>query len=126
MNFLGMGTLEILIVLLIAFIFLGPERMVDAARKIGKVAAEVRRMAADLPELTLEEEESNRPASPIIRRNGGPVSQTSQNTSHVGSNATTEETPAINDGPVAHQRVNRAKVQVESEGQAQQERRSDE
>jgi Sec-independent protein translocase protein TatA len=113
-------------VLLIAFIFLGPERMVDAARKIGKVVAEVRRMAADLPELTLEEEESNRPASPIIRRNRGPVSQTSQNASQVGPNATTEETPAINDGPVAHQRVNRPGVQVESEGQAQQERRSDE
>ena len=28
MSFLGMGTLEIVIILLVAFIFLGPERMV--------------------------------------------------------------------------------------------------
>ena len=32
MNILGMGPLEILLIALVAFIFLGPERMSDAAR----------------------------------------------------------------------------------------------
>ena len=46
-----MGTLEILIVLLVAFIFLGPQRMVDAARLIGKASREIRRMSDELPSL---------------------------------------------------------------------------
>ena len=56
MTVLGMGYLEILIVLLVAFIFLGPERMVDAARLLGKAVREVRNIAADLPNLDLEEQ----------------------------------------------------------------------
>ena len=38
MNFLGMGSLEVLAILLVAFIFLGPDRMVEAARFLGKMA----------------------------------------------------------------------------------------
>ena len=55
MSFFGMGPLEIFFVLLIAFIFLGPERMVDTARWMGKAVREVRRMAAELPSLTEED-----------------------------------------------------------------------
>ena len=46
MSFLGMGTFEILIILLVAFIFLGPERMIDAARMLGKWTGELRRMGS--------------------------------------------------------------------------------
>lgn len=46
MSFLGMGPFEIIIVLLVAFIFLGPERMADAARTLGKWTGELRRMGA--------------------------------------------------------------------------------
>ena len=46
MSFLGMGTMEILIILLVAFIFLGPERMIDAARTLGKWTGELRRMGS--------------------------------------------------------------------------------
>ena len=46
MSFLGMGTMEIFIILLVAFIFLGPERMVDAARTLGKWTGELRRMGS--------------------------------------------------------------------------------
>ena len=56
MSFLGMGTLEILIILLVAFIFLGPERMVDVARTLGKWTGELRRMGstvqAEMEDLT--------------------------------------------------------------------------
>ena len=51
MNFLGMGPMEVIIVLLVAFIFLGPERMIDAARMLGKGMSELRRFAAELPSL---------------------------------------------------------------------------
>ena len=46
-----MGSLEILVILLVAFIFLGPERMVDAARFFGKVVRDTRRMTTELPDL---------------------------------------------------------------------------
>ena len=57
MNFLGMGPMEVLIVLLVAFIFLGPERMVDAARMLGKATRELSRIAADLPRLDLDQDD---------------------------------------------------------------------
>ena len=51
MSFLGMSYLEILVIALVAFVFLGPERMVDMARKLGKMVGTVRAMAADLPSI---------------------------------------------------------------------------
>ena len=48
MSFLGMGTFEILIILLVAFIFLGPERMIDTARTLGKWTGELRRMGSTM------------------------------------------------------------------------------
>ena len=56
MSFLGMGTFEILVILLVAFIFLGPERMIDAGRILGKWTGELRRMGstvqAEMEDLT--------------------------------------------------------------------------
>lgn len=66
MNILGMGTLELLAVLLVAFIFLGPQRMIDAARLLGKASRELRRLTDELPDLVLDEER------PIIHRGSGP------------------------------------------------------
>lgn len=57
MNFLGMGPMEVFIVLLVAFIFLGPERMVDAAKMLGKATRELSRMAAELPRLDLDQDD---------------------------------------------------------------------
>ncbi len=57
MNFLGMGPMEVFIVLLVAFIFLGPERMVDAAKMLGKATREISRMAAELPRLDLDQDD---------------------------------------------------------------------
>ena len=54
MNILGMGPLEILVIALIAFIFLGPERMTDAARLVGKAIREGRNIASDIPRVVVE------------------------------------------------------------------------
>ena len=62
MNILGMGTFEVLVILLVAFIFLGPQKMVDAARMVGKASRELRKMGESLPELVLDEEQE-RPES---------------------------------------------------------------
>lgn len=57
MNILGMGPLEILLIALVAFIFLGPERMSDAARLLGKAIREGRNIASDIPRVVLEDDD---------------------------------------------------------------------
>ncbi len=55
MSFLGMGPLEIMVILLLAFIFLGPQKMIDVARWLGKASREVRRMTEDLNTMIMDE-----------------------------------------------------------------------
>ncbi len=58
MNILGMGFLELLVVFFIAFIVLGPERMVDMSKKAGRLVGDLRRMNSGLREtLTIDESE---------------------------------------------------------------------
>ena len=74
-SFLGMSYLEILVVALVAFVFLGPERMVDMARKLGKMVSTVRAMAADLPsieELDLDGTRGRAGTRPAPTTDGGP------------------------------------------------------
>ena len=52
-----MGALEILVIALVAFILLGPQKMIDAARLLGKATKEVRRMTDELPKIVLDEEQ---------------------------------------------------------------------
>lgn len=90
MNFLGMGSIEIVVVLLVAFIVLGPKRMTEAARMLGKATRDVRRMAESLPEMMLDEEDTSQ--IPEWRRTvAGPSS----------INAETDVAKAPADGPVA-------------------------
>ena len=50
---MGMGSLEVIVILLIAFIFLGPQKMIEAARALGKLVGQARKMASDIPHLDL-------------------------------------------------------------------------
>ena len=101
MNILGMGTLELVAVLLVAFIFLGPERMVDAARLLGKASRELRRLTDELPDLVLDEER------PIIHRGSGPNPS-------VGGPTTDRESEG-GDGPVAFEPSEAPKPKDEAE-----------
>ena len=107
MNILGMGYVEILVVLLVAFIFLGPERMADAARKLGKAVREVRRMASELPNLDLDLDEIARP-EPAPASRGGSPHQVEDSDGSASKNSPSESRPADGtppggDGPVAFQ-----------------------
>ena len=81
--------MEIIIILVVAFIFLGPERMIDAARLLGKTVREGRNLASELPRLVVEDDdvklvsagkvtsitsqpEANQPGSPPQRSDGKP------------------------------------------------------
>ncbi len=74
MTFLGMGPLEVMIILLVAFIVLGPQRMMDAAKLLGKATREVRRMSQGLTDAldeTMEEPRVHRPGGHTEREEKG-------------------------------------------------------
>ena len=107
MDFLGMGPLEVLIILLVAFIFLGPERMVDAARLLGKAVKEVRRMATDLNQMVVAEDEPN-PDNPANPRGGS-------QTASASPSPKADESSADGEGPVAFQPVGDATAQEDTD-----------
>lgn len=101
MSFLGMGTLEILVIALIAFIFLGPERLVNVARMLGKLTGEIRRMTRDLPDLIVDEAELKRNERPIVHRGGGPTTTSSQSKKSSPEPQQSDIPPDNEGGPVA-------------------------
>ena len=48
MNFFGIGTLELLVILVVAFVALGPGKTVEVARTIGKITREARRTFTEI------------------------------------------------------------------------------
>ena len=48
MNFMGMGIPELGVILLVAFLVLGPNRAVNTARNVGKVLGDLRRSFSDV------------------------------------------------------------------------------
>ena len=55
MNFLGVGPVELLFVLMVALLVLGPGRVVEASRGLGKLVRQLRRLGDEWPKI-LEEE----------------------------------------------------------------------
>lgn len=98
MSILGMGPLEILVVALIAFIVLGPDRMVDAARFLGRMVGEGRRLASEMPRVVVEDDD-------IKVVNAGETISVMGDTDRrptetPGDDSRTEDEPEV-DGPVA-------------------------
>ena len=115
MNVIGIGPMETLIILLVAFIFLGPERMVDAAKTLGKAVSQVRRMTADLPELTLDDDSNG--ASDVPTTNPG--RRDSSGRGGEGDPALTstqaDESSPDKEGPVAFEPARETSSQVDSD-----------
>ncbi|MDA0988568.1 MAG: twin-arginine translocase TatA/TatE family subunit [Chloroflexi bacterium] len=63
MDFLGIGPVEVLAIALVAFLFLGPARMMEVARSLGKIVQEVKRTTSDLPSLISLDEPNDQPPS---------------------------------------------------------------
>ena len=65
MNFLGIGMGEILLVVVIALVIFGPEKMVGIAKKAGKLMNTVKQTSADLKSQVMveldPEEKDHRP-----------------------------------------------------------------
>ena len=133
MNFLGMGTMEVLIVLLVAFLFLGPERMVDVARLLGRAVREVRRLSAELPRLDIDLDDESSAGTPAgapsprsastdsTNRKGGssrnkrPDPDTSERTAPTATSPPSDNASADEEGPVEFRSATAAPIQDEAE-----------
>lgn len=122
MSFLGMGTMEILIIGLVAFIFLGPERMVDAARLLGRAVREARRMTADLPELVLDADDTDPVDAPTVQPGRGRHTEGADKEVQAPSAPQSDEASADGDGPVAFRPAATARPQDDTESTPPQER----
>ena len=68
MNFFGMGILELVFVLMMALLVLGPAKMVDVARTLGKYVRQMQRVSLELPRLLSMEDEPPQTPPPQQRQ----------------------------------------------------------
>ncbi len=62
MDIFGIGPLELLFVLVVALLLLGPGKMVEMARTLGKYARDLQRATSEVPRLlSLEDEQPPAP-----------------------------------------------------------------
>ena len=97
------GPLEILVILMVALIVFGPERLPEIARKIGRTANELRRMANEVKDefqegldLDLDDEPTPRRDHPNLRHE--PVEPPS-GIDHEGMDPDLPRAPAADDAP---------------------------
>ena len=99
MSFLGISYLEIFTVLLVALVFLGPDKMIEVGKKLGKTLKDVRKMASELPSL----EDIQHPEASTTE-----IDDTSSKSKN-NENPPSDNDPANNriepDGPIAFQRA---------------------
>ena len=98
MNILGMGPLEILVIALIAFIFLGPERMSDAVRLLGKAFREGRNIASTIPRVVVEDDDIK-----VVER-GRSTSLINDGPGTTSEPEPEPQTPEEDDGPIPFSR----------------------
>lgn len=77
----NVGTGELLVILLIALIVLGPEKLPDAARKMGNIVGELRRMSGGFQEeMRSAMEEYTRPPLEPVKDESEPTQETAPDT----------------------------------------------
>ena len=56
---LGMGSMEILVILLLSFLLLGPQKMISGTRMLGDLLAEAKRFAQQIPHIDVDNSNFN-------------------------------------------------------------------
>ena len=93
MNFFGIGNMELLWIMLIGVIVLGPGRLVDTARSAGKYWREARQMlrtAADAATANLDAPPKKPPSTEPLTEPEGAVARGASDESHVEQPPSTE------------------------------------
>ncbi len=75
MNILNIGPAELLFILIIAIIVLGPERMIEIARKLGQYSRQLQNLTGELTsalqsEIVVEENQEPPPDGPLSPESG--------------------------------------------------------
>ena len=122
MSILGMGTLEILVILLVAFIVMGPERMFDAARLLGKAVREARRLTESLPDLTLDDDPVRPTESRNVSRGDGPNAGLSEAAADTADPRKADGPARRGDGPIAFEPSPGPAARDKGDGPPQQEK----
>jgi sec-independent protein translocase protein TatB len=73
MDFMAVGTSEVLMILLVALLVVGPNKVVQTARTLGRIMRSIRKASYDLTsavtrELEMEEREKGSKATPQERK----------------------------------------------------------
>ena len=101
MNFLGIGPLEIIVVLIIALIVLGPERMLDAARMLGGLVRDAKEVARQVPRVVVEDDDvkivSDGKATSLTGADSPPPAETARRPESAANAAPSEDAPAPTD-----------------------------
>ena len=69
MDFLGIGPMELIFIIVVALIVLGPAKMLDVIRSLGKILREIRRTTSELPDLLSIEDGHSASSSVTEARN---------------------------------------------------------
>ncbi len=68
MNFLGVGPMELIIVAVLAYLLLGPKKMGEAGKSVGRILRELRQQREEFTSMLMEsvdlEDEPERPSAP--------------------------------------------------------------
>jgi Tat protein translocase TatB subunit len=116
-NFLGMGPMELMVILVLALIVVGPGKLPEMAGQVGRVIREFRRTTSDLSSefsrtLSLEVEERRAAESPAppayvepepayVAPEPAPAAPAYESGAHVAAVEPTEAPPVVSAEPVA-------------------------
>ena len=78
MGFLGIGSWEILLIIILALIVLGPGKLTDFARTLGKTVRAIRKYSTDLTTAVTRELDVTREEPPKEDKQSNPPSATSK------------------------------------------------
>ena len=118
MSLLGIGPPELIMVLLVALIFLGPTRMIELARLFGKLTREIRKMTAEVREMVDVDDIINPRPADKTDQTGVPQAPSGSNPASE-SDATENGTGSLaeSDGPVSFKsarQLHREKLEAEA------------
>lgn len=71
MGFLGIGTWEVLLILILAVIILGPGKLPEIARTLGRTVRAIRKASAELTTAVTRELEATKTETPSQLKGGG-------------------------------------------------------
>ena len=87
---LGMGPMEVAVILLVAFLFLGPQKMVQGAKTLGDLVSQMRKVTQTITDIDVNGQKIDNPV-PYNRKKRNVKSDDSVDNHDLGQNKTDSE-----------------------------------